>query len=157
MNNLLRAVMFIAACVVAVLIYAMFVQAVVELQPAVEAGRTARALAAQQTRQVQAQEWNATLRAFGDNAATVAAWAAAAAVLVVVSVQAGRTRRHTESERTRRAALLGLYIARYLPAGARAEVVTVRGELAVVDHDRGEIIPYAVAQLEMAQARQGTG
>lgn len=153
MNNLLRAVMFIAACVVAVLIYAMFVQAVVELQPAVEAGRTARALAAEQSRQVQAQEWNATLRAFGDNATVIAAWAAAAAVLIVAAVQVGRTRRHTESERTRRVALLSAYIAHMLPPDAHAEVGTVRGELAVVDHDRGEIIPYGVAALEVTQRR----
>ncbi len=153
MNSLLRAIMFLAACACAVLIYAMFTAAVVDLQPAVEAGRTARALAAEQTRQVQAQEWNATLRAFGDNAAVIAAWAAVAAVLVVVAVQAGRTHRHTESERTRRVALLGVYIAQMLPPGAHAEIATVRGGLAVVDHDRGEIIPYSVAQLEMAQRR----
>lgn len=157
MNNLLRAIMFLATCVVAVLIYAMFTQAVVDLQPAVEAGRTARALAAEQSRQVQAQEWNATLRAFGDNATVIAAWAAAAAVLIVVAVQTGRTRRHAESERTRRVALLSAYIAHCLPAGARAEVVTVRGELAVVDHDRGEIIPYGVARVEMARARHLPG
>jgi hypothetical protein len=153
MNNLLRAIMFLATCVVAVLVYAMFTQAIVDLQPAVEAGRTARALAAEQSRQVQAQEWNATLRAFGDNAAVIAAWAAAAAVLVVAAVQAGRTLRHAQTERTRRRALLAWYIAQRLPAGAHAEIVTHRGQLAVADHDAGEIIPYPVAQLEMARTR----
>ena len=151
--NLLRAIMFLAACVVAVLIYAIFAQAVVDLQPAVEAGRTARALAAQETRQIQAQEWNSTLRSIGDNAAVIAAWAAAAAVLVVAAVQAGRTLRHAQTERTRRRALLAWYIAQRLPAGAHAEIVTHRGQLAVADHDAGEIIPYPVAQLEMARTR----
>lgn len=153
MTNFLRAVVSVASIVAAVLLYYLFADAVVEMQPAIEAGRTARALAAEQSRQIQAQEWNATLRAFGDNAAVIAAWAAAAAVLVVAAVQAGRTLRHAQTERTRRRALLAWYIAQRLPAGAHAEIVTHRGQLAVADHDAGEIIPYPVAQLEMARTR----
>ena len=153
MNSLLRAVMFLAACVVLVLVYAIFAQAIIDLQPVIEAGRTARYLAAQETQRVQAQEWNTTLRSFGQVAAIVSVALAAAGVLVVAAIQAGRTLRHQETERTRRVALLSAYIAQMLPAGAHAEIVTVRGGLAVVDHDAGEIIPYPVAQLEMAQRR----
>ena len=119
--NLLRAIMFLAACVVAVLIYAIFAQAVVDLQPAVEAGRTARALAAQETRQIQAQEWNATLRSLGQAGTIVAVAVAAAAVLLVAAVQAGRTLRHRESERTRRVALLSAYVAVREPLAAERE------------------------------------
>ena len=153
MNSLLRAVMFLAACAAAVLIYAIFAQAIIDLQPAIEAGRTARYLAAQETRQIQAQEWNATLRSLGQAGTIVAVAVAAAAVLLVAAVQAGRTLRHRESERTRRVALLGAYITQMLPPGAHAEIVTVRGGLAVVDHDNEEIVPYSVAALEMAQRR----
>ena len=153
MTNFLRAVVSVASIVAAVLLYYLFADAVVEMQPAIEAGRTARALAAEQSRQIQAQEWNATLRAFGQVAAIVSVALAAAGVLVVAAIQAGRTLRHQETERTRRVALLSAYIAQMLPAGAHAEIVTVRGGLAVVDHDAGEIIPYPVAQAEMARWR----
>lgn len=157
MNNFLRAVVLVAVCIAAVLLYYTFAAAVVDMQAATLAAQTARHLAEQQTQRVHLQEWNATLRSAGDNLAHVVMAATLAGVLVVAAVQAGRTLRHQESERTRRVALLRDYIARYLPAGARAEVITHRGDLAVVDHERGEIIPYPVAQLEMAQARQGTG
>ena len=153
MNSLLRAVMFLAACAAAVLIYAIFAQAIIDLQPAIEAGRTARYLAAQETQRVQAQEWNVTLRSFGQVAAIVSVALAGAGVLVVAAIEAGRTARHRDSERTRRVALLSWYIAHQLPAGTHAEIVTHRGDLAVVDRDAGEIIPYGVAALEVTQRR----
>ena len=113
---------------------------------AYQAGETARAQARAETERVQAEQWNATLRQW--------AWPAAAGVtLVVVAVQAGRTFRHRESERTRRRALLLLYAQAYLPVGAQVQIIDYRGDLALVDHDAGEIVPYSVAALTVAAER----
>lgn len=149
MNNLLRAIVVLAGCAVLLAVWITFSAGVVEMQLATTAAETARYVAAQETQRVQTQEWNATLRSAGDNAAFVFAWSAAAAALVVAAVQAGRTLRHRESERTRRRALLAWYMAHCLPPGARAEIVTHRGDLAVANHDAAEIVPYSVAALEV--------
>ena len=106
---------------------------------------TLREQARQATERVQAQEWGATMRVW--------AWpTAAAAVLVVIAVQAGRSHRHAQSEQTRRRALLVWYAQHHLP-DARVEIGQYRGELALIDHDSGEIIPYDVAQLEVGGHR----
>ena len=107
---------------------------------AYQAGETARAQAREETERVQSEQWNATLRQW--------AWpSAAGAILIVVAAQAGRTLRHRESERTRRRALLLLYAREYLPADTRVQIIDYRGDLALADHDAGEIIPYSVAAL----------
>ena len=74
-------------------------------------------------------------------------------MLVVVAVQAGRSHRHAQSEQTKRRALLVWYTNRYLPPGTNAEILPWRGELSIIDHDSGEIIPYSVAQLEVSPHR----
>jgi hypothetical protein len=109
-------------------------------------GETARAQAREETERVQSEQWNATLRQW--------AWpSAAGAILIVVAAQAGRTLRHRESERTRRRALLLLYARAYLPADAQVQIIDYRGDLALVDHDAGEIVPYSVAALTVAAER----
>lgn len=105
---------------------------------------TARVQAREETERVQAEQWGATVRAW--------AWPAAiGAILIVVAVQAGRTIRHRDTERTRQRALLLLYARQTLPPGAHVEVLPWRGELALVDHDGGEIVPYSVAALTLAE------
>ena len=113
---------------------------------AYQAGETAREQARQETERVQAEQWNSTLRTW--------AWPTAlGVVLVVMAVQFGRSHRHAQSEQTKRRALLMWYVANCLPAGTNAQIGTWRGELAVFDHDSGEIIPYDVAQLEVGGHR----
>ena len=113
---------------------------------AYQSGETAREQARQETERVQAEQWNSTLRTW--------AWpTAAAVVLVVVAVQAGRSYRHKESEQTKRRALLVWYVANCLPPGTNVQIGTWRGELAVINHDDGEIIPYSVASLEVGGRR----
>ena len=111
---------------------------------------TLREQARQETERVQAQEWGDTLRTW--------AWpTAAAVVLVVVAVQAGRSHRHAQSEQTKRRALLVWYAGHYLPPGANVELLDWKGELSIVDHDGEQIIPYSVAQLEVGGHRLPTG
>ena len=101
---------------------------------------TARVQAQEETARVQSAQWNATLQQW--------AWpSAAGAILIVVAVQAGRTFRHRESERTKRRALLLLYARTCLPPSTRVQIIDYRGEPALADHDAGEIIPYSVAAL----------
>lgn len=138
---------WLAACVA---LYYIMADAIVRVAPVVEANHTAR---------VVAQEAGATARwqATTGAVAAVAPWAALGAVLIVAAVQAGRSVRHWQTERTRRRALLALYMARCLPQGTSAQIVTWRGELAVADHDAGEIIPWqeaARALPEYALARR---
>lgn len=156
MNNLLRAIVVLAGMAVLFAVWVVFSDVIVDMQAASLAAETTRYVAAQQTERVQSQEWNTTVRSLGDSAATILAWSAAAVAVMVLSIQAGRTLRHQESERTRRTALLAAYIDRFLP-DANAEVCAWRGQPAIMDHDSGEIIPYSVAQLEMSQARRLTG
>ena len=144
MSSLARAIAFTAACLLAAALYAIFANAVVEMYPAAQAAETAQRLAREQTARVQAEQWGATVRGW--------AWPAAGiAVLIVVAVQTGRTLRHRESERTRRTTLLMLYARQMLPPGAQVEVLPYRGDLALADHDAGEIIPYAVAARDLAR------
>ena len=70
-------------------------------------------------------------------------------VLIVGVTQWGRTVRHESTQRTERIRLCEGYIARYLP-DARAEVRTLPGRgVVVVDHDAGEVTPYAIVQRVM--------
>jgi hypothetical protein len=71
--------------------------------------------------------------------------------LIVGVTQWGRTVRHESSQRTERVRLCQDYIARYYLPGARVEVGTHHGLPAVIDHDSGEIVPYALVQREMRQ------
>lgn len=128
----MRLIAYIAYCAAAVALYYILATALVEMTPVIEAERTARALAEQETEQVQAQQWGETLR-------VGLAWGAAAVVLVVVAVQAGRTLRHVHSERTRQRALLLLFARQHLPGrNVRVEAVGWRGDLVLRDYDKME-------------------
>jgi len=152
MDSISRTLMYIAYCAACVLVAAILVSVI----PRMEREYTARYTVQQQeetlrtrereaTERVQAEQWNETLRTW--------AWPTAAGViLVVAAVQGGRTLRHWQSERTKRRALLVWYAARYLP-GADVEIAPYRGELSVINHTDGEIIPYSAAQLEVSAHR----
>lgn len=110
-----------------------------------EQEQTRRVQAQEETERVQSEQWNATLRQW--------AWPTALAViLVVIAIQAGRSHRHRETEVTRRRALLVMYMGHMLP-GAHAAIGMYRGELAIINHDDGEIIPYDVAEIELSANR----
>lgn len=117
-------------------------------------GYTARYSAYQQgmTQRVQAEQQGATARWQATTAAApwVVGGAGLTAVLVVAAVQWGRTRRHGETEETRRRALLVLYARQYLP-DSRTEITHRGGELVIIDHDSREVIPEHVALLGMRQ------
>lgn len=82
----------------------------------------------------------------------------AAGVLVVGVTQWGRTVRHREEQVTERVRLLECYVARYYLPGADVEIATLPGRgPAVVDHDAGEIVPYAVARQAMQLPAVGRG
>lgn len=115
-----------------------------------QAGETARVQAREATERVQAEQWGATVQTW--------AWPAAiGAAAIVVAVQAGRTIRHRDTERTRQRALLLLYARQELPPGTRigrgqgVEIIPWDGELALVDHSAEAIVPYSVAALTMAE------
>ena len=143
-------IVYVAACLAVLVIMTL---AVVESEgeqttryTAQQQQETLRERERQATERVQAEQWGDTLRTW--------AWpTAAAVVLVVVAVQAGRSYRHKESEQTKRRALLVWYVANCLPPGTNVQIGTWRGELAVINHDDGEIIPYSVASLEVGGRR----
>ena len=142
-------IVYCAACAALLVIIALAL-------PGVEAEHTARYNMQQQqeTLREQARQQGETARWQATTAA--APWVIAAGgltvVLVEVAVQAGRSHRHAQSEQTRRRALLVWYAQHHLP-DARVEIGQYRGELALIDHDSGEIIPYDVAQLEVGGHR----
>lgn len=119
---------------------------------------TARYEAREATRQVQAQEWNETLRTWGQAAAT------AGSVLVVVGGAAGvlvvwqreRTKRHamTQTHTTQRvliSAQRDICIAYIAAFGGRAGALDgVRG---VYLDDTCEFVPWQVARAELDAAR----
>ena len=147
-----RAFACLFSCAALVAIYYIFADAITTITPVLETERTARHLASQQTAQAWAQTYQAWGAQLGDTVRTWAWPAAIGAILIVAAVQTGRTLRHRETEVTRRRALLALYMARMLP-GANAQISTYQGQLAVINHDDGEIIPWEVAQIEMSAAR----
>jgi len=105
---------------------------------------TARTVVREQEATERSIAWQHTLQ-------VVAIVGGIAGTLVVVAVQAGRTVRHESSQRTERVRLCQDYIARYYLPGARVEVGHHNGLPAVIDHDSGEIVPYALVQREMRQ------
>jgi hypothetical protein len=105
-------------------------QAWSQVRVAQEQGKTARE-----------QAWQQTLQTNGP-------WAAGAVVLVVVAVQAGRTWRHREDRQAETRRLLVAYVAsNYLP-GERVRIEDRRGQLAVVDYERRQVIPAGVIEAE---------
>lgn len=144
----MRLISFIVYCATCVALFFLLVSVI----PAMETAYTARFNERQRQETLRTQEREETNRAWaaqlGDTARTWAWPAAIGAILIVAAVQAGRTLRHRETEVTRRRALLALYMARMLP-GANAQISTYQGQLAVINHDDGEIIPWEVAQVEM--------
>lgn len=153
MNTIWRLLRFIVYCVATLAVVLMVFVAIM----ATEGQSTARYTIQQQQETLREQarqqgetaRWQATIAA----APWVMAGAGLTAVLVVVAVQVGRSHRHAQTEQTKRRALLMWYVANYLPAGTNAQIGTWRGELAVFDHDSGEIIPYSVASLEVGGRR----
>ena len=143
-------IVYCAACAALLVIIAMAL-------PGVEAEHTARYNMQQQqeTLREQARQQGETARWQATTAA--APWVIAAggltAVLIVAAVQVGRSHRHAQSEQTKRRALLVWYVANCLPPGTNVQIGTWRGELAVINHDDGEIIPYSVASLEVGGRR----
>lgn len=125
---------------------------------AYQTGYTARTAEREQTRRVQAEEWNATLRTWGQNVAV------AGSVLVVVAGVTGvlvvwqreRTKRHvvTQTHQTERALISAqrdvciAYIAAF--GGRAGELDGVRGVYLDASH---EFVPWHVARRELAAAR----
>ena len=73
-----------------------------------------------------------------------------AGVLIAGVTQWGRTVRHREEQVTERVRLLEGYVARYYLPDADVEIAPLPGRgPVVVDHDAGEIVPYAVARQAM--------
>lgn len=149
----MRLIAFIFYCATCVALFFLLVSVIPDMEQQYTARFNERQR--QETLRTQAREETArTWAAQAGATARVWAWpAAAGAILIVAAVQAGRTFRHRETEETRRRALLALYMARMLPDGARVEILPYRGQLAIVNHDDGEIIPWQTAQIEMAAAR----
>ena len=92
-------------------------------------------------------DWQETLR-------VVAIVGGAAAVLIVVAVQGGRTVRHRDVQITERVRLCRDYVAQHYLPGDDVEVRQVRGpwwpitpkRVEVVDHGAQEIVPVAVIE-----------
>ena len=146
-------VAFIAYCAACVAMVSLLVSVIPQMETAYTARfneRQRQETLRTQAREETAQAWAAQL---GDTARTWAWPAAIGAILIVAAVQAGRTLRHRETEVTRRRALLALYMARMLPPGASAKIITYQGQPALLDCAAGEIIPWEVAQIEMDAAR----
>ncbi len=100
------------------------------VQVAQEQGRTAREIA-----------WQQTLQTNGP-------WAAGAIVLVVVAVQLGRTWRHREDRQAETRRLLVAYVAQHYLPGEHVRIEERRGQLAVVDYERRQVIPAGVIEAE---------
>ena len=102
--------------------------------------------------------WQETLR-------VVAIVGGAAGVLIVAAIQGGRTIRHRDVQITERVRLCTAYVAQHYLPGDDVEVRQVRGpwwpltpkRVEVVDHDAGEIVPYAVARqaMQLPAVRRG--
>ena len=111
---------------------------------------TARTVVREQEATERSLAWQHTLQ-------VVAVVGGVAGVLIVGAVQLGRTVRHESTQRTERIRLCEGYIDRYLP-DARAEVRTLPGRgVVVVDHDAGEVTPYAIVRRVMAVQRYDDG
>lgn len=98
-----------------------------------EAGRTAREIAWQQTLQVAVPA------------------SVLGVVLIVVAVQAGRTRRHYDTMQAETRRLLVAYVAaNYLPS-ERVRIEERDGQLALVDYGRRHVIPADVIEAQWRQ------
>ena len=102
---------------------------------------TAVEIAQEQGRTAREQAWQQTLQTNGP-------WAAGAIVLVVVAVQAGRTWRHREDRQAETRRLLVAYVARHYLPGERVRIEARRGQLAIVDYERRQVIPAGVIEAE---------
>lgn len=104
--------------------------------PTYQAGLTARYAAQQQRREVDAQEWGATLRVWGEQAGELGRWlavAGSAAAIVWVSgnrgLSGGRRTTRSAPHRAAYARRLGSEISRICsPFGPAATVTTARGD-----------------------------
>ena len=129
---------YLIFCAALVALYAIFTDATATIAPVMEAERTARYLAGQETARV----WAAQT---GDTARTLAMWGAVAAVAIVAAVQAGRTLRHRATQRTEERRILMLYAAQYLPR-AQVEVQIVDGVPTLLDYSTRQAVPLPVAE-----------
>jgi len=142
--------------------YYMLMQAVTD--PTYQRGKTARELAQQQTRQVQAREWGATVRG---SVPWLAGGLATAAVFgvggwMVVEWQRNRTRRHevTEDHTTQRHLISAkrdialAYLAQCGDPGAY--VGQLNGTRGVFLPMLNEFVPEAVCRAELVQQRMIT-
>ena len=145
MDAISRLVGFALYCAACVIMVAMLVSVIPDMETAYTARfnerqrqETARYLAGQET----ARAWAAQT---GDTARTMAMWGTVAAVAIVAAVQAGRTFRHQATQRTEERRILMLYAAQYLPR-ANVSVQVVEGELTLLNHDERKLIPLHNAE-----------
>ena len=133
-----RTFAYLICCAALVAVYYIFADAVTTIAPVMEAERTARYLAGQQTARVWAEQ-------FGDTARTLAMWGTVTAAAIVVAVQLGRTARHAATQRAEERRILLLYAAQYLPR-AQVEVRMVEGVPTLLDYSTRQAVPLPVAE-----------
>ena len=137
--------------------------------PTYQAGLTARYAAQQQRREVDAQEWGATLRVWGEQAGELGRWLAVAGSAAAIVWVSGRAVTRWQEERTRRAEIVETNTTQRALIGAQRDVVlayiaayggragTLAGERGVFLDASGEFVPAATCAAELAAARRLTG
>ena len=154
----MRLIGFVIACATSVILYGAMVHAITSPEltaryAVAQQQRTARVLAEQQTEQVRAVEFGATLRTFGAWAGGVVAVAvvAGAAAWAAVQWQRERTSRHGMTERRLVAlAWIAAQTQQRLQDGApRYRIGTYAGQYGVMDDAAGEFVPWQVAAAEL--------
>lgn len=161
MRGIFSLLMWFAALVFVILLAVAMLEAI--SSPTYQDGLTARYQAQEQTRQVQAQEWNATLRAWGQ-------WGGGALAVVVVAGVGGWAAVQWQRERTRRtvAEQEGRTDRRRISAQERVAIAWIEGNrgrypdarpgdlngvAGVLIPSRREFVPLDVCAAELDAAR----
>jgi hypothetical protein len=163
-DNFLRTVIYVAACVASVLLYIVFVGGVGVIggmAPILDNGVLTWDTTAYESREYHETE-RTRIEETNDTARTLAAqetlrvwamWGMAGAVAIVIAVQAGRTIRHVATVQSQERRLLLLFAAQCLPDGHNIKVERVGPErqLVVRDYDTMQQWPAETARTALVE------